>query len=389
MDEQDEQLVKRALRLKESGRSWKAVAGELAVSEGRLRKLRLEYEAENDTALKPMDRDAMKIFISHAHDDAALAQVLQDSLVDWGLNRDQVWRSSDPASGVVQGNEIPEDIKKFLFDCNLVLYVYTHSEKNWEWCSWEIGIAEEPTHRTRIITFQVLDEHQPKIRPASLRVGLTSDSIERFVRNFFSEDDFFPGFEAFWPGREDRVLERRAAELYENLTEISSRYTAGEVAIWGTITLAIGGEELEAIEAGAAEGADADAVESELMGALRLVAAEGWGVNHFGFSEATRAVQDEPTLLDIVEQWRGETGEVGDAPPRWAREIVGEIRRSRRNAQPKLSWRPSPSAFQGVPYFYPVVSRLFKTNDGGRRYRIQTFALDSADHLSYRGDDPD
>ncbi|MDX2382122.1 MAG: hypothetical protein QNM02_20485 [Acidimicrobiia bacterium] len=389
MDENDERLVTRALELKSAGKSWRVIAGEIGVSEARLRTLRSDYETESEGALKPMDREGVTIFISHAHDDAALAQVLQDTLVDWGLNRDQVWRSSDPASGVVQGNEIPDDIKKFLFCCNLVLYVYTHSEKNWEWCSWEIGIAEEPSHLTRIVTFQILEDHAPKIRPASLRVGLTQESIERFVRNFFSEDDFFPGFEAFWPGREDRVLERRATELYDNLIEISSRYTAGEVPIWGTITLEVTGDELEAIEERVAGGADVAALDLELMGSLRLVAAEGWGVSHFGFSEAARAVQEEPTLLDIIDQWRNETGEGGDSPPRWAEELVGEIRRSRRNAQPKLSWRPSPSAFQGAAYFYPVVSRLFKTNDGGRRYRIQTFALDSAEHLSYGGAGPD
>jgi hypothetical protein len=29
---------------------------------------------------------------------------------------------------------------------------------------------------------------------------------------------------------------------------------------------------------------------------------------------------------------------------------------------------------------------VFRTNDGGRRYRIHTFALDNAEHLSYSGD---
>jgi hypothetical protein len=85
----------------------------------------------------------------------------------------------------------------------------------------------------------------------------------------------------------------------------------------------------------------------------------------------------------MIEQWRSETGDAGEDPPRWANEIVGEIKRSRRNAPPSLSWNPSVSAFAQAAYFYPVVSRLFKTNDGGRRYRIHTFALDSADHLSY------
>lgn len=384
MDDNDEQLVKRALEQKATMKSsWTVIAKDLGISEARLRKLRTEYEAEADTALKPMDRDEVKIFISHCHDDAALAQVLQDTLVDWGLNRDQVWRSSDPASGVVQGNEIPDDIKKFLFSCNLVLYVYTSSEKNWEWCSWEIGIAEEPSHLTRIVTFQVLDDQAPKIRPASLRVGLTPDSIERFVRNFFSEDDFFPGYEAFWPGREDRVLERRASELYENLTEISSKYTAGEVSIWGTVTLEVSGDDLVSIEERIRDGGDRAALDRELMGALHVVDTEGWGLSHFGFNEARRAIDEQRTLRDMIEQWRSETGDTGDDPPHWANEIIGEIQRSRRNAPPSLSWKPSLSAFARAAYFYPVVSRLFKTNDGGRRYRIHTFALDSADHLSY------
>jgi hypothetical protein len=386
VDEHDQRLVEQAKERKAATTSsWATIADDLGVSATKLRRLRAEYDEESAAALKPMDRDAITIFISHSHDDATLAQVLQDTLVDWGLNRDQIWRSSDPASGVVQGNEIPDDIKKFLFDCNLVLYVYTSSEKNWEWCSWEIGIAEEPSHPTRIVTFQILDDHAPRIRAASLRVAIDPESIERFVRNFFDQDDFFPGYEAFWPGRESRVLERRATELYENLTAISSKYTAGEVSIWGTVTLEVDGEELAAIEGRAKDG-DADAATRELMESLHLVDTEGWGLSHFGYNDTRRAIEERRTLVDMIEQWRAETGEQGADPPHWAQEIVGEIQRSRRNAPPCLSWTPSVSAYNRAAYFYAVVSRVFRTNDGGRRYRIHTFALDNAEHLSYSGD---
>jgi hypothetical protein len=378
----DEELVATALSRKDStDDNWTKIANDLGVSVARLRRLRKEYSGIDQ--LRSMDRAKVTVFISHLHEDAPMAQVLQDTLVEWGLDRQQVWRSSDPASGVTPGNSIPDDIKSFLFECNLVLYVFTSSEKNWEWCSWEIGLAEEPTNATRIVTFQMLDDSAPKIQPASLRVGMTTNDIEGFVKSFFSDDGFFPGFTAFWPGREDTTLKNYAERLHRALDEIRSSYNSGEESRWGSITLEVSGADLAECEAVAQD--EDDARRSALMNCLRLVATEGWGVRHFGYNSGARAIADSPTLRDMVNQWEAATGDLRENPM-WAVELVDEIWRSSRNQAPRLSWDPSPSAYEEASFFYPVLTRVYKTNDGSRRYFIRVFAMDSRKDLSYAGD---
>lgn len=382
MQNSDQELVAAAIRQKEStGESWAAIASNMGVSADKLRRLRKEYSGVE--RLLEMDPRKVTVFISHLHEDAALAQVLQDTLLEWGLHREQVWLSSDPASGVKPGDSISDDIKAALFESNLVLYVFTGSEKNWEWCSWEIGLAEERTHPTRIVTFQILDDSVPKIRPDSLRVKINRKDIESFVRKFFSDDGFFPGLTAFQPGREERILKNLANRLYESLDEIRSGYTSGEESRWGSITLEVSGADLADCD-DVMEGEE-DARRSALMDCLRLVETEGWGVRHFGYNDDKRAVADNPTLRDMVSQWKGATGD-GHEAPMWAVELVDEIWRSRRNRAPRLSWDPSPSAYERASFFYPVLTRLYKTNDGSRRYFVRVFPMDSREDLSYAGD---
>lgn len=345
-----------------------------------------EQEPEQQVPeLYPMEREKLKIFISHRHDDAHIAEVLEAQLLTWGFARDQIWRSSRPGSGVTPGSALAEDIRGFLFETNLVFYIYTTSDKNWEWCSYEVGVAEEPSHPTRVVTFQIVEGHKPVLHRGRLRVGTSEDAIVGLAKKLFKKDNFFPTFKAYWPEYDESTIESQAKRLSEKLEAMADDYAKASAAApiprWGFIRLGITGADLQTCDNLAAqEPPDMTAVYDKLTSSLRLVKAGRGGQSHFGYYDLEEALGREPTLMEMAEQWKSAMSST-DGSPAWVREIVEEIWRSWKNRAPEPSWEGfvSASGRDDTNLIFPLMTWVYRQPDGGRSYDVSIFSLSSQD----------
>ncbi len=202
--------------LQEERGSWVNVADLLEITVPRLSRIRRSLAKKGET-LQPMndeERRAIKIFISHKHENKDYADAIRSQLTSWGLTNEQMHQSSaNEASRPIVGSDLTASIKEFLVGCHLVIFVYTHKEFNWEWCSYEIGLADDLTVGTRIVTFQMYDD-PPEIQTERVLVKFNQDGIRQFVQDFHKQPDFFPGHGAFMSNSEDSAIDIRAASLY-------------------------------------------------------------------------------------------------------------------------------------------------------------------------------
>ena len=180
----------------------------------------LTVEVTEDQPMSESDRVQLKIFISHKHENKAYADAIRTELLDWGFVNDAVHQSSaSEASGPSIGKDLNQSIRDFLHACNLLIFIYTRKEFNWEWCSYEIGVADDPTVNNNVAIFQMFGD-VPKLHGHRRIVKFDEQDVQKFVRDFHKRHDFFPGYSAFSPNLEDTVIERRASRLFEALTQV-------------------------------------------------------------------------------------------------------------------------------------------------------------------------
>lgn len=180
--------------------------------------------ANGDNNRPQADVKNLRVFISHRHDDSALANIIASKLLDWGFIRDHVF-----ISDVIPGDDIDKSVMEQLNTCDLLIHVFTYSRG--DWVGREIGFAERRENPPRIVTFQIFDE-EPSIRKRYRTVPLTEDDTHRFVRALFTENEFFPGYAPVSPipegeGHQRQQLEDyirgQGSDLYQRLNETASQ----------------------------------------------------------------------------------------------------------------------------------------------------------------------
>lgn len=130
-----------------------------------------------------------KVFISHAYTDHSIVNHLVDLLRTIGLNRDQIFYSSDPAYGVKPGENILDRLKNELNSTDLVLFILSGNFYKSAACLCEMGAAwvKTTSHIPVLIppfTYKDIDGAIPKTA-LSLTIndnaGINSlkDSIEK------------------------------------------------------------------------------------------------------------------------------------------------------------------------------------------------------------------
>ncbi len=375
MEQSNHDLVERARQLHSEGKTWKQVATKLDISVGRLRKLRKET---GDERRRPMKREELKVFISHRHDEKQFADIIKSALVTWGLTDGQIYQSSSrSAEGPTPGNDLSKDVREFLWECNLVIWIYTTTSKHWSWCTYEIGVADDPKVRTRIVTLSILGE-EPVIRRNRRLVTLGRDDIQKFVKDFFTKPGFFPGFEAYWP--KYGAVKKQADDLYAELANARKSYSADvgreHEPRWGYFRLEVHVSVIEECR-DLWEMKRKEEIWSRLKEELRIVGYKKTGLFHFGYDSPDQVVSESPPVSGLAKQWR-EQVEIENPSCEWLDELVQEVWRSRMNFSPQLSWKPIKSAWGAggqSGYFYPVLVQVHKLPNGSRQYDFHSFVL--------------
>src|SRR5262249_37885881 len=135
------------------------------------------------------------VFISHKHADHAIATAIRSFINEQSRGHLRVFQSSDAAAvGPKVARELNRELQKALWEAKAVILVYTTTDKDWDYCMWECGVATTPgSADTRIIVFQCAD-HVPTVYGGHVRVDArTKAGIAPFVTQFMTDKDFFSG----------------------------------------------------------------------------------------------------------------------------------------------------------------------------------------------------
>ena len=124
-------------------------------------------------ALPEMMTMTHNLFISHKHSDTRIAKVVADFVESRTLGEVSVHMSSDPRyKGPRLGKNINQELCAALYDCNVLLLLYTSADEDWSYCMFECGVATDPqSPRTNIIVFQC-GEDVPSPFADQLRVNV-------------------------------------------------------------------------------------------------------------------------------------------------------------------------------------------------------------------------
>lgn len=166
------------------------------------------------------------VFISHKHSDRTIAKAIADFFAEKSGGRIRIYLSSDPKfDGPKFGKDLNAQLRKALWETDVLILVYTAADQDWSYCMWECGVAIEPqSPETNIIVFQCGPDY-PDPFSDSTRVNLRSvDDIKKFVDQFLRDKDFFPSLKGpLYPDFRDEYLDKAShqfsADILKELPE--------------------------------------------------------------------------------------------------------------------------------------------------------------------------
>lgn len=178
----------------------------------------------SDQEIQPRSDGKPVLFISHRHDDRAIADVLRRFIEARTGGRVAVFQSSSSsAQGPRQGENLRDQLRRILSASNVVILIYTSNDQDWSFCMWECGVAQAPgPSNTKAVVFQCADQF-PTPFADHVRVSVRNEQdIERFVNALLTEPGYFPtlghAVTDFNAGTEP--VQEAAQELYSALQEV-------------------------------------------------------------------------------------------------------------------------------------------------------------------------
>lgn len=155
-------------------------------------------EVGSSTGDRTEDRRSQEqplVFISHRHDDKALADVIRQTFLRFSGGSIRIHQSSSAqAEGPQGGRNLTTQLRKLLEEASALILVYTEPAEDWQYCMWECGLATAGAPDTRVVLFECTGQI-PKIFEGEVRVNVRDrESVQRFMNEIFTKDQFFPGF---------------------------------------------------------------------------------------------------------------------------------------------------------------------------------------------------
>jgi hypothetical protein len=175
------------------------------------------------------------IFISHKHRDKAIAQVLAAFIESRTNNLVRVHLSSSPDfAGPRYGKSLNAQLRKALWETEVLILLYTSSDDDWSYCMWECGVATHPqSPNTDIIVFQCGEDVPAPFKDLARVCVHKFDDIKRFTDQLLRDDSLFPSLKAaIAPNLRDAHVETAAKELYARFAEVVPKPSDGLVEEW-------------------------------------------------------------------------------------------------------------------------------------------------------------
>lgn len=128
----------------------------------------------------------INIFISHRHDDRAIALRIREELEALD-DQDHPCLKFFLSEDILGGANWYKWIKERLVEANLLLLLFTDSSKNWNWCLYEAGLFDrlEDSYRRRIICLHSSHTTPPGPLQNLQAFNATPPSIRKFLKQLF------------------------------------------------------------------------------------------------------------------------------------------------------------------------------------------------------------
>jgi hypothetical protein len=333
------------------------------------------------------------IFLSHRESDSKIASAVSKTLNDLGFEKITDYSGSKEVKRLSIGENLDKEVAKACHESNLFILIYTQSDENWEWCMFETGLAidagvlsgrqetggTEDRISTKIVVLQCAEE-EPKVFEGKLRVKITISSIQQFIEQLCTQDDFIPGFKAKYqkgPKSIDQMIETAARELHEKLESAISAYAADEVWRWDWFKLKISVEDIKGFESKTED-------EQKQLIYNHAVAIEGFGQalahfscdppRNFDSSQRYKIGSKIYTFAYLIEAWNDVFGLPKDSRPAWSEELVREIAKAikRRSATPQMELMKSATQHPN-DWFYPILNHVRWLRNGGVEFQIYMY----------------
>jgi TIR domain len=277
------------------------------------------------------------LFISHRHDDKALADVIGGFIRSRSAGQVDVYQSSDAnAVGPKAGAQLTDELREALWRAARVIFLYTRVEADWGWCLFESGLALQPdTPPTRLTVFSCGGTAPPQLSDrVHVKIRDRSD-IQRFTNHFLTDKDFFPGLDRAIAGFAENDPDVIAASdsFYGALQEIPDPQDQ-RVEDWPAypfLQLEIGCDDSERL---CAEGARADRLDvaRDVVRQARVSDSDSEGARIFNrrWQEG-----DTATFGEYVKAW---CEHYDDAAPDWLDALCDQLLDGARWQWPSLRW---------------------------------------------------
>lgn len=309
--------------------------------------------------------DKPVLFISHRHDDKAIADALRKFVQTWTSGRIEVVQtSSADAEGPKQGKNLNQELRRSLWHAGVVVLIYTNHEQDWSYCMWECGVAQLPEpSNTRTVVLQCLDQF-PDVFADQLHVGLRNEQeIEKFVNELFTDATYFPKLGRpvtdFSAGTQ--LVKDAAHDLYTELQKVlPTRESADdEWPGYPQLTIELTDDQLARIH-------DAQGSNDEKLATARQVIVEEavviggdsqigsvFGVNGFPRKPPASGVP----VRKLVESWRSSSPTPSSG---WIDDMCRQIRATVNNDLPAVRWQLMRGADGENTTWYGPIVRYFK-----------------------------
>lgn len=304
------------------------------------------------------------LFISHRHEDVALADALRRFIDARTGGRVRVYQSSaSDGDGPKQGQNITAELRRALWHASVVVLIYTTREHDWSYCMWECGVAQLPEPSdTKIIVFQCADQ-VPPVFADQLRVDVKSElDIEKFVTDLLTDEHYFPklgeAVTEFRPGTEP--VKEAARDLHGRLRELVD--VSDSVEEWPPypqMTLELRDDQTERIRL--AEGSPEQRLSLArqiVLDSAVVIGGDSQVGRIFGVPGFPRSplVPGLP-LRQLVSSWQNDTATPGS---RWVDAICTQIMSAVRGQFPTLRWELMRGVDEMDMTWYGPVLRYYK-----------------------------
>lgn len=335
-----------------------------------------------------MSDDLLSIFISHRHDDAAIATIVSEEFEKWRLTR-RVFQSSRKTSGLNFGDKIQLELATKLRMVDFFFLIYTSDDEDWTYPAWEHGVATGANGKeTRIVVLQC-GEDQPKFGGDTRYLRIEPDDIAKFVRDMHKSAEFLVPDEATRAAEKkllddlaetkDSEIDAHATRLYERLQPFAAMVRPATDHRWQFLQLGLEAEQVSEIEA---MGTDEEEEWRSRIADAASVLAVGQRTPLHHFDMTGDGVGE--SLADIFERWaEGMRALDGSAPPdtAWCDRLVADIYLAIKRRNPQVSY----ARFRSLAdhdlerHFRPLLLRADTYRDGSMSYDVYFYRLPEGD----------